>query len=292
MENSSYFSSLIERGNPASIVSLVIWAIFGVIVLAGVLFGLKRGFSRTVVRLATIVVSAVASFFIASNLDGAILGLMRDMAPIDMWDALVEKVPTLSGAMSDEMRNLIASFDAETAEHLVAIFVSLVIIPLTFAVIFYVLKLVTLIIYWVLSAMLGMTRRRTKLTSRLLGAAVGLLQGGVIAAVVLLPFAGLSTVAAECRTVLTAEGVGEEQEQSVDEFYMWWIDDAIENPVLSTLASSGGNALYESMTTMEFEGAKVSTEDELVTFIRIANEAYHLAGASWDKPTEENKQTI
>lgn len=289
---SSYFSGLISGGNPASIASLVIWIAAGVFVLAGVLFGLKRGFSRTVVRLITVIVSAVAAYFVASNLGDTITKLMHGMTPIEIWDSIVAREPALAGAMSEEIRNLVSSFDAEAAEHIVALFVCLVIVPIAFAAIFYALKLLTMIIYWIFVAIIGMGKKRVKISSRLLGAAVGLLQGAVIAGVVLLPMAGFSAVAIECREALTSENASEEQKAGTEEFYAWWIDDVIENPVLKTLEKAGGNALFENMTMMEFEDNKISTEDEIVTFIKIYNEATHLSGVTWDAPTDKDKETI
>ena len=288
----SYFSGLAAGGNPASTASLAIWIAAGLFVLAGILFGLKRGFSRTVVRLVTILVSAVAAYFIAANLGETITGLIHGMSPIEIWDTIAANQPSLAGVLSEEMRNLIASFDAELAEHVVALFVCLVIVPIAFSIVFYTLKLLTMIVYWIFVAIIGMGKKRVKITSRLLGAVVGMLQGAVIAGVVLLPVAGFSAVAVECREVLTDESASEAQKAGTEEFYAWWIDDVIENPVLQTLEKAGGNVLFDNMTMMEFENTKVSTEEELVTFIQIANAASKLTGTDWDAPTEENKAAI
>ena len=277
-------------------ISLGITAVALLFILSGVLFGLKRGFSRTVVRLLTIVISAVAAYFIAASMSGAVTALIGEMTLIELIDKCIELAASASPdvviTIPDELRNLLSSFDAETTLCLSQLILSLVLVPTVFVLAFWILKLVTVVIYWIITAIGGMRRRRTKMSSRLFGALVGAVQGALIAAVLLLPLSGFATLTTECRALLTADTVAEDKRAANEEFFIYWVDNVTGNPVLSLIGSVGGNALFNNMTSISVGEEKVPAANSVKTFVSVYLEVGSIGEVDPMAPSPESQAAI
>ena len=164
--------------------------------LSGLIFGFKRGLYRSTVRLLYVALSAVCAYFAAASVSGLIYKNTEGMTLIEIFDAVsafAAKYVDISGLLNEELRALIGSFDAELASLLVTLISAIVLAPLAFSLAFYLLKLVSWLLYWLTCAILGLSKRRIKLLSRSLGMLVGVLGGCVIAAAVLLPISGFTS---------------------------------------------------------------------------------------------------
>ena len=82
---------------------------------------------------------------------------------------------------------------------------ALLILPLAFVIIFHLLKFVTYIVYFILGGILSFMKREKSALSRLLGAALGAVQGLVIFAVLMVPISGYVATVADLKAPLTAE---------------------------------------------------------------------------------------
>ena len=293
----AYFQNLTTSGTGGSYISLSVWGVIAIFVLTGLIFGFKRGFYRSVIRLLTVAIAAVASYFVAASVSGIIYNYTAGMTLLEMFDAAAAAIeaymPGMSDILTEELRALIDSFDAEVAGEIVALVSGLVLAPLSFAIVFYLFRLASFIIYWLMCWILGVSKRRTRIVSRSLGALVGALTGVVIAAAVLLPVAGLTTVSEEVRPTLTADTVNAESRGKTEEFYIWWLDDLGENPALDAINLSGGTYLFKEITRMTVNGEKgESATEEIKTVAEIYCEAMKLSGFDWKAPSDEAEAAL
>ena len=150
----AYFQNLTTSGTGGSYISLSVWGVIAIFVLTGLIFGFKRGFYRSVIRLITVAIAAVASYFIAASVGGIIYTHTEGMTLLEMFDAAAAAaeayMPGISDMLTADLRALIDSFDAEVASELVALVSGLLLAPISFAVSFYVFRLASWIIYWLM----------------------------------------------------------------------------------------------------------------------------------------------
>lgn len=171
--------------------SFILPAVCLLIIAADLLFAFGRGFTKTLIRLATVVLSAALSFFIAPVVAGKI-----------------------GPKVMEALRNLpeAASFLSYFEEHAEAadamtLFCRMLVAPALFLALYLIFKLVTLVMYAILSALFGKTGGKHRLLALLPGALCAVI--GV--SVFLVPVMGYLTVSDRVMTIserLAAETKG------------------------------------------------------------------------------------
>ncbi len=171
--------------------SFILPAVCLLIIAADLLFAFGRGFTKTLIRLATVVLSAALSFFIAPAVAGKI-----------------------GPKVMEALRNLpeAASFLSYFEEHAEAadamtLFCRMLVAPALFLALYLIFKLVTLAVYAILSALFGKTGGKHRLLALLPGALCAVI--GV--SVFLVPVMGYLTVSDRVMTIserLAAETKG------------------------------------------------------------------------------------
>jgi hypothetical protein len=121
-----------EVSSITDIVSLVILGLFGLTMITSILFGIKRGFAKALLRLITVVVSFVISLMVATLALDSLAGAWEGMTLLE----LVDSVPQLSGYLTEEYRAIVACYDVQTIEPVVNLLGALLILPLAFVIIF------------------------------------------------------------------------------------------------------------------------------------------------------------
>ena len=171
--------------------SFILPAVCLLIIAADLLFAFGRGFTKTLIRLATVVLSAALSFFIAPAVAGKI-----------------------GPKVMEALRNLpeAASFLSYFEEHAEAadamtLFCRMLVAPALFLALYLIFKLVTLLVYAILSALFGKIGGKHRLLALLPGALCAVI--GV--SVFLVPVMGYLTVSDRVMTIserLAAETKG------------------------------------------------------------------------------------
>ena len=171
--------------------SFILPAVCLLIIAADLLFAFGRGFTKTLIRLATVVLSAALSFFIAPAVAGKI-----------------------GPKVMEALRNLpeAASFLSYFEEHAEAadamtLFCRMLVAPALFLALYLIFKLVTLVVYAILSALFGKIGGKHRLLALLPGALCAVI--GV--SVFLVPVMGYLTVSDRVMTIserLAAETKG------------------------------------------------------------------------------------
>lgn len=144
----------------------ILFIVEAIIVLIGFLVGLKRGMAKALVRLAELVIVAIASLLIGRWITGMLSDTLADV---------------LHTSLEDPLKSILLS--TPDAEELLLGLVCALILPIIFVAIFAILKLFSLI---GLSALTRLVAGKAK-KHRVLGGLVGAVTGVIVASVFLCP---------------------------------------------------------------------------------------------------------
>ena len=185
----------------ADIVTTCVIAFFLLILLAGFIFGLVRGFNKSLTRIFMVIAALVISFFVAPKVTTTLMtvdisGLGVTIAGEsaanvgDIFTILLKEIP----AVQD-----IAGTDAFVK--IMDVVPQLILNVIVFILLFYILRLITMIAYWIISG-ICFNKKKTegKNPHRLIGSVIGLVQNFVIFLALLVPIVGFTNVLGDIET--------------------------------------------------------------------------------------------
>ena len=273
----------------SGIISLVILGLFALTMLSSVVFGLIRGFGKALLRFITVAFSFIVALMVATLALDKLSGYWEGMTLLELINSLNA---TLSGAIPEftpETEALIASFDVDTIEPIVNLLGAVIILPITFVIIFFLLKIVTWIVYFILGGILSIMKKEKSGLSRLLGGAIGAVQGLLIFAVVMVPISGYVSMVKDLREPLTAEGMPEEVVDTVNQAYDVALSSLTEDPVINFFSALGSRAMFTSISTVKMDGEKVDMSGELKSLLNIYIDSIPIQDMDFMAPTEQDK---
>ncbi len=244
--------------------NMVLLGICLFILLFNVLVSAVRGARKSILRLLTVIFSAVAAFFLSRALCVKMAAWL-----LPQLQELFAGNETLAPFVNGE----IAAGDAVTllAEMLVA--------PLLFLLLYVIIKLLTLIVFAILKLLTGFLKPLDKNGfSRLIGAAVGVVIGLIGVVVFVTPVLGYAdlasaTVEVAVQSSSTADTVentmGEEgtkrliDAEALGTLNSDYLKPLLETPVVSDLYRSVGSRIFDSLASEEWDGEQVNLKKEL-----------------------------
>lgn len=189
---------------PEIITTFVIVA-FLVILLAGFVFGLIRGFNKSLIRILLVVAMLVLTFFIVPKITQAAMTL-----DISNWGVTIAgETATSVGDVIVSLLNQIPQVAdiAGTSAYATIINVvpQMILNVVLFIVVFILLRLVSMIIYWIISG-ICFSKKKTegKNKHRLLGSLVGVIQNFIIFLVILVPVVGTINILGDIEAITNA----------------------------------------------------------------------------------------
>lgn len=268
---------------PSAIIGLV--AVLGII---GAFKGLRRGISRQIVRTLTIIASGIISFVISTAAFERISVYLDGKTMADIKQLLINK----GVFFTSENFALIENFDVHTLELILAIPLSLIIMPLIFVILFILISGVMLIAHWLLSAIFGFRKRRNNFFTRILGMGLGFMQGVAVAGLILMPVIGIGVSASESIAALNSESPEDETTVMLTEKYNTYIKGTVESPTFKFLEKYGMNALYTKIATVNIDGKPCDMTKLTPDITMVVSKAVDLKGADFKNLTSENEATI
>lgn len=287
-----YIQTSLAKGTVGSMISVGVYALIGVFAISGLLFGLKRGFSKTIIRLATIFLSAFGALFVTTGICRIIVNLATKDGATSV-DALVDSYfPGVMDQAPEMVRSLLAQMGTETAIIFVMMVFCLISTPIIFLAVFYLFKSLTFLLYMLLSGLVGAIEYRKGIASTIFGGLFGILQGIVIASVILVPVSGLCGILEVAREPIIESA--DEPNEMIVQVYDNVLNDLVDNPAFDTINGWGGEAAYNSMVTVKINNNKISMAKEAEGILKIGVDALPLLTPSfnWTDPTAEQKQAF
>ena len=263
-------------------------AIVGFFALFGAYKGARRGLFRQTVRSITIIASLITSIILIKILSNIATSWIGNRTGEEILATLKSAQMPVEG-----FESLIVNLDGDTLCRLLSIPLALIVLPICFIFCFLIVKLITLIPHAIVSRVFGFTRRRNTALTRLLGLALGTVQGIIIAAIIISPVAGAVTEFSSVVEEMQLDVADDQGNASFASFYNENLKPITENKVVKAVSSCGGRKLYNSLATVKIDNTKynmVTTVKEPV--VKIAASVDSLQGWDWKKPTEENEAAI
>lgn len=266
----------------------IMYGIIAILGIIGALKGLSRGISRQFVRSLTVVASAIICFIFVSLCFARLEAFLSDktMADVETWILQTGLIP--EGTDTGWIRDL----DKQTLELILTIPVTLIVMPLLFVICFIVVSTVMLIVHWILCAIFGFKKRRNNFITRLLGMALGALQGVAVAGLIMMPVIGLGNSLSESVALLNEKEPDSSFTVSLNENYGTYVASVTENPAAKTLGKLGINAVYKGLATVEINGKKESITELFPTVTMAVGDATKLYHADPKNLTPENEAAI
>ncbi len=268
--------------------TIAILATVGVFALIGAYKGARRGISRQVIRSVTVIASVFISLFLTKLLSGAATVWLGNRTGDEILAMLQSINLPLEG-----FEEMIANLDGDTLSRLMSIPLALVVMPVCFVICFLLVKLVMLLPHAIISGIFGFTHRKNNALTRLLGMALGIVQGVVVAALIIAPMAGAISEFSAVIEEMQEEAPEDQATIRFTEFYNENLQPAAEDTVIQTVAKYGGRDLYSKLATVTIEDTDYAMVDTLKgPATEIAVGVNHLWGWDWKKPTPENEAAI
>lgn len=243
---------------------LICLGVAAFILIFNVFISFTRGFRKSLLRLITVLVAAVASFFLAR----AIAGSMGN--EIVLWmEATLGGNPNFAPLFSGE----VAAGDA------ISLIVKMLVAPMLFLVLYIVLKGVLIFIYWILC---GVTRPayRDGVGSHFLGVPLGLVIALVGILVFVTPVFGYTDLFASFATKSSEAKTTTELSKTVQTYHSDYIAPVNETPVLANVYALVGNKLFDGLTGGKWQDDKVLLREEIDVLGDIVIQVQTLGGKS------------
>ena len=227
----------------------------------GLLLGMSRGFSRQAVKVMTV----IAAFLISLALFNRVYPYM-----ILMFEerTLLEVAEMFGLSFNESVTSYLEVIEGEDAAYILAIPLTVVIIPLFFVFSVTLIKDILIIPYVVVCGALGFTKKANTPITRLLGGALGLCQGVFIAAITLMPVAGMIDIAEEAVTIAETEHPGFKNTEMIADFYHEHIDEVADNKILDAVDDTFG-FIYDRFTTIDIEGEEIHVVTAVDDFVEL-----------------------
>lgn len=186
------------------IITTFIIAAFLIILLAGFLFGLGRGFNKSLVRILLVVAMLVITFFVVPSITKAVMTLNISNWGITVAGKTATSITDIIVSALNEIPQVADIAGTDAYATIINVVPQMILNVVLFVVVFILLRLVSMIIYWIISG-ICFSKKKTagKNKHRLLGSLVGLVQNFIIFLVILVPVVGTVNILGDIETLTT-----------------------------------------------------------------------------------------
>ncbi len=277
----------LAAGTPLNL-SPIIYAIVGFCALIGLLMGLWRGFMRQMVRSVTVIISAIASYVLVSV---GYTYLIKFLDTKEIWDIeyMIRKIPLIP---ADFDLSFLYNFDVETVETALVLPAALIIMPILFVAVFITVSSVLMILYKLICFLCGFKSYHNTGLTRLTGMLLGLVQGVVVAGLLLMPAVGISALADDGVRMLNEQAAGDPATEKCTYGYDTYVKSVRENKLIKLYEKFGIDSIYGEIATVDFNGERLDTRELLPEAVSITADVLKLRGADIKYLTPEQETLI
>ena len=259
-------------------ISLIITVTFIVLTLFGAFKGMRRGIARQTVRTITIAISAIISYVVSTSFYKSVIAMLEGKT---VGELLTELGVSAKGPEDSAWIDIASVFSTESIQGFTFILFTVLLIPLIFTIGFVIISAIGEIVHIIISAFLGFKKSKNNRKTRLLGTALGALQGALVAAILIFPIAN----AASTMTGLEAEG-----EDTATVVYL--ADEVASNPIASLTIKVGGDSLARSFCVEKIDGTEYDARDAARLFADVYFDIEELGDVSFATPTPRQRTII
>ena len=271
----------------ASYASLACTGIFLFYVLWHSFRGFFRGALKQLLRIAFVLAAAFIAFVATNSLWKGVLNILDGRTVESFFETAGIELP-------EQILNVLSTFDIQVAEYVLALPIGVVVMPLLFAAIFFVVNIILKPVYLIIATVfLGLLNKLIPAT-RITGLVLGAVEGVIVASVILLPFAGISEICNDAYVMITE--TNEErgfEETEAEKAFCEYIQPFAENPVLGFVDSIGSELVLDRLASFEDGDVTLNMRDEFASVIRFAFvDIPAFKDTNWLALTDQDKAVI
>ena len=235
---------------------IINYALYGIVAICtfiGLWFGFSRGFKRATVRFLFIALSFGLSFALFSAIYPWLYSLVDGKT-------LADVAATYGINLDENLTRIMSCIEGDTVVYVSAIPLAIAVLPVGFLVVFLLVTLALTFLYITVCGALGFGSKYNTPLTRILGGAVGAIQGALIALLILMPVDGIVDVATVAITHAEQEHPDSANAVAIGNVYHQNLDGVVTNPVLKFSDDCFG-FVYDRFATLKVEGEDASIID-------------------------------
>ena len=282
-----YVSAMKELDSTVALIGILLLCFFLVTIIIRMFLGMRRGFWRQIVCTITTILSMIISVIVASSLSEGIIGGYDTPAIED----LIEKVEGVVPGIGEFLRKLLLTIDPDVFESIFLLPATLILIPIMATVIFLLLNALFKIVRLIVIKVMGLKKANNN-GERLGGALLAAVEAIIWVMMIALPINGIIGLVDRAYDEAVRSGYTEDNEE-LERIHDEYLSAFTDNPAFTFINSVGGNAISNSIATVEINDSKVNIRDEVVDItVVIMSEATVLNDSDIAGLTAEEKEAI
>ena len=281
----SFIRQMKEMSTPVAYIAVGILGLFLIFIIFKMLFGMRRGTWRQLVRTGATLLAAIVSFIAGDIIAGRIVGSLD----VNNLETLIQQIEAQVPQSGNIIRSVLGAIDTAMIEYILLLPATIILIPILTTVMFLVINLIFKIIRGIVIKILKFKKAKTN-PQRLGGALLAAVEGLIWVTMVIFPLTGLMTLADAAYTeAMNAEGASSELRETYDEY----IAPFTENPVFTFVEGIGADAMTESIATVRLGGKRTNMRNQVLSTARIiVVDARALRGADFTALTADQQAAL
>ena len=278
---------LTETFSSFAAIAVVVFLAFA---LWGAFQGFRRSIFRQVIHVVVTFITAVIAFSLTSGACDAILESFIELTPAEFVANLEQALLENGVVLTEEVKSVLISFDMSTIGYALALIINTIAAPAVFAILFGIVAVVGKV---VTSVVCFFVPKGQTLTFKILGVVGGIIEGALIAGVVLLPLVGWVNIAGGAVNVVRENSLPDDASAAeVVEFYDETVLPLEKHVIFQMVGTLGGNDALEKLATIEVDGQNKDLRPEFNTLIKLSYSISKLSGTDFLNLEESDKRII
>lgn len=249
--------------SPIALIGVLLLALFLVVVILKMYFGMRRGTLRQAFRTGTTATAALISFIIATNLSNKIVG----STDVHTIEDLVSSVGNIFPALGDLLRKLLLSIDPTVFESIYLIPATIIIMPLVATGLFIVINIIFKIIRGIIVKILRFKKAKT-IQQRLGGALLAGIEAIICFIMISLPLCGIVSLVDRAYEK-AADAPFADENTELERIHDNYLSPFTDNPAFVFINSVGAESISDSIATVKIDDKQVNIRDEVVDISSI-----------------------
>lgn len=264
------------------VISMIILAFMLIHMAVGGLRGFFAGAAGQGIRFGTVVVSILLAFLMTKLVSVFLISSIESFNVMEALETL--------GADQNSLGWLLNA-DSSFAAYILALPLALVVLPAVFVPFFILFFFLTWIVSAIICKKMGIKDAEKTPAIRIGGVAIGILQGIIVASMILLPLSGISSTVEETMNVVE-EKVTDEASNELVTAYNEVVAPVTESFPVKTLSFFGGDMMYSFLSTVNVHDTSIDTTEILPDLATIYANILECEGMDWKSLTPQNENSI
>ncbi len=258
-----FVAKMKESDSVVALIGILLLSFFLIVIILKMLFGMRRGTWRQLIRTGLTAVSAIASYIFACVVSDKILG-STDMAKIE---DLIVKIESKIPESGEFLRKFLLSFEVGVFESIMLLPATLILVPILATVLFLFINLILKIVRVILVKVLDIEKAKNN-HQKLCGTLLAAVEAIIWLIMVSLPITGVVGLVNRAYDASVSSRYADENVE-LKRIHNEYLSPFTDNPAFTFMDKMGSGAMSDGIATVEINGQDVNLRNEVVTITSI-----------------------